>query len=288
MNPACIIDFNLNDSSQSITALLVRIQPVLSALDNEINDIPAINLEACGYIGPDAVAILASLVHQAKDSNRTLKLILPDEPPELVAFCAYAGLTTLITGSPLPDPNHPRCETIPLTLIGEHPYAHVERLVTLVRRHLPDLREDNAEYLRIAFGEVIQNVTDHAHSPFGAVVSARYFSGTRQIRVAIVDRGRGIPTTLRTRFPDLKRDSQTLDAVLEGQHSSKSRESNMGLGIHNLAQFTRLLGGDLVLVSGNAWAHTGSGIVSRSHDVNKWTFAGTGVFFMLRLDVVPS
>lgn len=207
--------------------------------------------------------------------------MLPASPPKLRAFCHYSGLSHLIDDTPAPDPNHPQCETVPLFQVRGHPAGEGERIVQLVARHT-ELSEDDANILRVAFFETIQNVVDHAQSPIGAVCSARYMTASRQVQVAVVDRGRGIPATLRRRHGSLQA-ADCLKNVLMGGYSSLSRDTNAGVGICNLAQWSRNMEGRLVLVSDTAWATTGHRQAVMGREPRSFRFRGTGVFFKVKL-----
>jgi hypothetical protein len=281
LNQVCAIDFNVDDTAQSIAALLVRLRPVTDALASGAQ-LPTINATTCQYLGPDAAAILAALWLRARAYGRTLAVALPQSPVALASFCRFVGLEQLLSGGPAPDRDHPENETHPITVARGSPGLWTQPIVTLVRRHA-EMGDDEEEYLRIGLHEVLQNVEDHARSSIGAVLCGKYFSASKQVRIAIVDGGEGVLAALRRTNPQLPDTKTALQKIIQGGYSSKSRDTNMGLGISNLAQFVRHLKGSLVIVSGDAIAETRSDKPVRVQSRPGMNYQGTGVFFSMRV-----
>lgn len=280
-NP-CVVDFNVDDTAPSIEALLVRIRPCLRAVDTMGFSLPVIDLRLCRYLGPAAAAILGALWHEAQRTDRSLSVVLPSSPPALAAFCGFSGLAAMMGAGTPPESDHPENETVPVTRLTDGPGLESEKLIRLVQRHAA-LGEDEAEYLRIAFNEVMHNVIDHASSPIGAVYCAKYFSKTGEVRLAVVDRGATIPEVLWRRHPQIAPSPAALRAVIRGGVSSKSRDNNMGLGISNLAAFAQTHAGRLGIVSRDAIAEVrADGRILTRSQVNLW-FRGTCVFLSMRV-----
>jgi hypothetical protein len=188
----------------------------------------------------------------------------------------------MLEGGAPPDTEHPENETLPITRLAAGPGLESEKIIRLVRRHAA-LGDDEAEYLRIAFNEVVHNVIDHAASPVGTVYCARYLSRTGEVRLAVVDRGATIPEVLWGRHPHLSPSQAALRAVIRGGVSSKSRDNNMGLGISNLAHFAQNHAGRLGIVSRDAVAEVrADGHVLTRSQTNLW-FQGTCVFLSMRV-----
>lgn len=261
--------------------MLVRLRPVTDAFETGVA-LPIINAVKCRYLGPDAAALLASLACRASHEKRQLTVHLPQEPAQLTSFCEFVGLRHLLSGGDPPDPQHPLNETLPLTQTRGSPGLWTQPLVSLVKRHV-EVGEEQEEYLRIGLQEVLQNVEDHARSQIGAMMCARYFDGLKQVRVAIVDAGDGVLRALRRTHPEIHDTKTALEKVLQGGFSSKSRDTNMGLGISNLALFVRLLEGSLVIVSGDAIAETRADRPVRVQTRPGMQLRGTGVFFSMRV-----
>ena len=157
-------------------------------------------------------------------------------------------------------------------------------LVRLVRSKFA-LSVDGEEHMRTCMHEVLQNTSDHAQSPIGGVLCARYMSGDRQVRVAVVDRGLGILQTLARRYSELTKDGDALVRVVQGGFTAKSTPRNLGVGLRNLAMFATGQGGRVTLVSGRGVLELDS--ISKPLRAETMTsrFQGTAVFFTLNVDL---
>lgn len=180
---------------------------------------------------------------------------------------------------PVPNPEHPECETIPLEQFHRASWDRSHRIIKLLQRHTT-LSTDAEDQIRICIQEVIQNIEDHAGSPIGGVMSARYFAHANEVRVGIVDRGVGIGTKLAAKYPDVTGSYMALSRVIQGGYSSRSRANNMGLGVSNLFALVKSAGGRIVVFSGDAYAMVHGGGSPTVHPL-PCGFPGTGVFFTL-------
>lgn len=273
----CRIDFSVDDQARSIRELVERVARVAdlpSSVEVEFD------LLKCRYLGPDAVALLGSVLLQRRRVKSRCAVLAPESPPELRAFLRVSGLEALWEKGELRpreagDDDKP---VLPLAQYDAARFQDADPIIQMLQRH-GTMRPEFDEYLRICVNEVLQNVQDHAKSPIGGLMIARFMKKAAEVRVAIVDRGNGICSTLRRRFPDTNAEN-VLPRVLGGNYTAASRENNLGLGLSNLAVIIKQLGGDLVIVSENSMAE-----VRRNHSREFHTlaarFQGTGVFFTL-------
>ena len=167
---------------------------------------------------------------------------------------------------------------MPLRRILAARWSDPTPIIQLVNHYLA-IAEEPEEYLRICVHEVIQNIEDHADSPIGGVMCARYMTSAQQVRVAIVDRGVGIYTTLKRQHADTTPEN-ALRRVLKGQFSAMSRPNNAGLGICNLTSMIEYLRGDFVIISEDATVEGRAGSVRKFSSLPN-RFPGTAVFFTL-------
>jgi hypothetical protein len=76
-----------------------------------------------------------------------------------------------------------------------------------------------------------------------------------EVRVAIVDRGRGIASTLRGQYPELRDAPEALRRVVQGGYTAKSRPNNMGVGISNFCSIVvQQLRGEVFIVTEDGFA----------------------------------
>ncbi len=233
----------------------------------------------CRYLGPWAASVLYSAFLIGLQRNQRPRVKLPKAPPPLVAYCSFSGMSHVFERQPLPNPDHPDCETIPLVRFNEASWNLPDGIIHLLARHT-ELHQESEDRIRTCVQEVTQNVVDHSRSPIGGVMSARYFENFNEVRVGIVDRGIGIGAALGARHPEVKDSMIALKRVIEGGYSSRSRPNNMGLGVSNLFALVRLVRGDMAIFSGDARAEVHGG---RAPNVETlpYFFPGTGVFFTL-------
>jgi len=241
-----------------------------------------LNLQNCGYLGPDAAALVYATYLNARISGRPGTVRLPDKPAALDAFNHFSGLKHLLHGGKRPNRDHPDCQTVPLNHFYQAVGNQADPILTLVRRHTT-LSKDAEFYLGSSFAEVVQNIEDHAGSPIGGVSCARYFSGSNQVRVAVVDMGDGIANTLSRKLGRIDA-VEALRLVVRGRVTSQSTERNQGLGISNLAGAVANTGGELMILSGLGAAQVSSKAREGEYTVLPIRFPGTGVFFKMNLD----
>ncbi len=272
----CKIDFNVNDDLSSVGAFLERLQ---HAFRREPIHQVQIDLERCQYLGPDAVACLAAVIAEQKHVGRRIRVQWPRGPRRLLEYCTYSGLRNLLeSGEVLAVPWNPAHNVLPLQQFKKASFRDADPVIALIQRET-SLSDDLQEYLRICVNEVVQNIQDHAASVVGGFLSARYMAGAQEVRVAIVDRGKGIRSTLSTRYADTD-DSNCLRRVLEGQYTAQSRINNAGLGLSNLRAIVSQLNGRLAIVAERSSAQ----VVPRQplrYNTMPFRFGGTAVFFTL-------
>ena len=277
-----VVDFQVDDRPRSICAFIERIAPILQ--ENERRPWH-LDLSSSTYIGPDAAAIMVVSVMEARRLGQMPRVTLPVNPIQLVAFCEFSGLMHYVEGMPFPTTD-PEGTATPIQILTQSSFNDPDPTIRLIRRNV-NLSDEAEELLSICINEIVQNVQDHAGSTVGCAMCARFMKGSNEIRVAIVDRGFGISTTLRRRHSELPNAQIALERVVEGGYSAKSRSNNMGVGISNLcAIVVNQLGGEIFIISedGFADAKAGRSLISRTLAVR---YPGTAVFFTLPVGKMP-
>lgn len=232
------------------------------------------------YIGPSAAAILVAAALRGATYGCVIRAVLPTSPPELAAYCELSGLNQFLAGAAPPPVERERSDTVPVMRFTHERADQAGPLIRLVRGHI-DVTEDEEDYLRIALGEMFRNVEDHAKSPVGGVWTARFVPHSHEVRVAIVDMGEGIATTLRRAHPEIPNAAVALQRALVGGVSAKSIETNQGLGISNLAGIVRALRGELLIVTDDVVAELKAGASEPTMEPLGFRFPGTAVMFTL-------
>lgn len=271
------LEGNLNDDSPDMHTLL-------RALDDAHRTTSdrkwRLNLRGCRYLGPWAVSVIAAAFDEGRRLEQNPRVVLPDSPPQLQSYCLFSGLAHRVGKGSIPTPEHPESETIPLEAFRTASWDRSNRIIRLLNRHT-HLAEDVEDQVRTCVQEVTQNIVDHAESPIGGIMSARYLSDSAEVRVGIVDRGVGILNSLRTKYPDIRTARMALQRVIEGQYSARSRPNNMGLGISNLFELVRHARGRIAVFTGDHFAEIHQPDQPVTFRDLGCVFPGTAVFFSL-------
>lgn len=243
------IDFDVNDSVESMRALLKRLFGEGSA-ESQLTADTVLDCSACGYLGPMAVATLTALREEA--AGRGIKISLePPTKPVLYAYCGYAGLLTGFKIGSVHSSNEGNTTT-PVRSFKGHPAGPMEEIVNLVQSQM-DLPEEGKTRLQLCLFELAQNVLDHSESTVGGFMSAKAFRNEREVRFAIADMGVGLRRALaqepRYRFAT---DKEALRNALIPGVTSKSSTHNMGQGLDTLSSIVKNNGGFLALFSQGA------------------------------------
>ena len=293
MRPVLVrLGFSVDDLGTAVEPFLRDVQPLLQAQHDWTLDLSGGGER--GYFGPTVAVVAAAAVLRARQLGRQASLILPQQPPALAAFCSFSRLVHLARGGAITEAVedlHAENETSGLHQFHKMNWGGSTPLVRLIRRHLPTLGNDDEDILRTCYSEIAQNIDDHARSPIGGIICARFFSGTGEFRIAVADLGDGIGEVLQRSEPrtgiKVKSDRHALELVIRGGVSSKSRPNNMGQGISNLALVAQGNGGVLRIFSRQAAA-----LVSADRQVVRelpqCAFPGTLVSLSLKVAPAPS
>ncbi|MBL0060890.1 MAG: hypothetical protein IPP40_05220 [bacterium] len=114
---------------------------------------------------------------------------------------------------------------------------------------------DSFSRIELALSEIMDNVKIHSQSPIGGCMVGQYYSRKKLIKIALCDLGVSIPFHLSQKRPysDGWNDEQLLaEAFKLGVTGTTERT---GLGLFEAAQFTRDLGGRLIVCSRSAVYH---------------------------------
>jgi hypothetical protein len=278
------LDANFNEDSRDIRLLLSKLTDIQHLSSNRNWQIRA---RKCRYLGPWAAAVLHATYLRGQLLAQSPKIQLPTEPPQLVRYCEFAGMSQAYNRGAAPTPEHPDCETIPLEQFHHASWDRSDRIIRLLRRHA-EIDADLEDQVRSCVQEIVQNTIDHAQSAIGGVMSAKFFNSSQDVRVGIVDMGIGISESLRRAYPDADIGPvNALQRVTKGGFTSRSRPNNMGQGISNLFSLVPSAGGRIAVFSRSASAESHApGETSISPEA--FDFPGTAVLFTLPIRVAST
>ncbi|MBY0308446.1 MAG: hypothetical protein K2Q09_06865 [Phycisphaerales bacterium] len=177
---------NYDDDARELRRLLSDLGPLHAAPRHQKW---RLRLQPVTYLGPGAIAVLSTAVLMGRHLRQAPKVVMPDGPRELLRFCDSCGFTR-----PVARAQHTAADdwdTMPLEQFATASWTLAGTVVALIQRHV-SLSTDDEEVLCMCINEVIQNVEDHAASRVGGVLAARWMGGRGEVRIAVVDRGKGV------------------------------------------------------------------------------------------------
>jgi len=244
--PTIRVDFSVDDTHSSIAALLQRVLAGGSQLAGDI----VVDLEACQFLGPSAVVILAGLRRRAEAQGSRLTIV-PPELPRLLNYCRYSGLLAEFGVGPPPEPHTENVTTPVRSFVREFPLTAINEVVLLAKREM-ELSRTAQDDLTLVLSELTQNVIDHSESSVGGFLSARAYKNVRDVRFAVADFGVGIRRTLARRF-DIATDRDAIRRAVQEEITSRSSVRNLGLGLAHLHEIVKITRGRMVMYSGHGY-----------------------------------
>ncbi len=150
---------------------------------------------------------------------------------------------------------------------------------------VPGMDEATAYPVQLCLNELLQNVFEWADSRIGCVVLTRWFNKARNVRIAVVDRGVGIPARLRRlQIAGLHRAKDAdviIAAVTRPQLTSRVGRAG-GLGLKTIHETVTQRGGRLTVIS--LGAKVAWNAKARTISRNPRFFRGTAIEIDFRPD----
>src|SRR5258708_3172127 len=149
--------------------------------------------------GPLGVALIATCFAMRRSAGRTTAFIPPIKQ-SASEFLHEIGFERIANGGAAAE------GTLELRQMHALDAMYTQDVANLLVRGVPGITEDNSYPIQLCLNELLQNVFEWSHSPVGCFVLTRWFKDSRSVRLAVVDRGIGIPAALRrARIQDLHR-----------------------------------------------------------------------------------
>ena len=273
------INQNINDNEYDFTFLLRQWHKVRHLQNDHVH----FNFEGCSFLQQNAVVFLGAMTRYAlsKDNNVIFHL----------AGLGSATLTNLEQNGFLHEMGADR----PPWNGNSIPYREDINFALDYGDYLADrwlgkgwlnIEPNLKSLITQTVIEAYLNVFDHAHSPIGVITCGQHYPNRRLLKLALVDLGYGIPTTVRNYLQDSSMSSsKALEWAFRQGNTTKDKTSGIarGNGLKILADFLRNNGGTLHIYSGN-----GSALVNKYQtrfDDRAIGFQGTFVQITLHTDV---
>lgn len=225
--------------------------------------------------GPFGVALIAACIAVRQIEGRATELKLPNDR-RAKEFASEIGLARFASGQ------RTGIGTLEVRQMRTLDAIYTEAVTSMLLRGVPGMTEENSYVIQLCLNELLQNVFEWAESPIGCTVLARWYLRTRSVRLAVVDRGIGIPAALRRKqVQDLHKatDADVIEAAFTRPRLT-SRENRVGgLGLKTIHEKVNERGGRLTVVSHSAKLTWTGGKLMRARSV---PMKGTGIEIDIR------
>ncbi|WP_121603768.1 ATP-binding protein [Virgibacillus sp. Bac332] len=190
------------------------------------------------FIEPAGVTILSNLFEWLRKRDVNSTITYPknssgkNNPIQFLDdsdfFIRYAGKN--LTSFP-----SPRQTTIPLKLIAYSDSPRwLEKEFSFWLSDQLDIPFSSLATIRICFGEIFNNIRDHAQENIGCIF-AQHYPNKNEVKITISDFGVGIPENIRKIRPSLQDHEAIFMAATEG-FTTKTSPRNLGAGLHTLIE----------------------------------------------------
>jgi hypothetical protein len=255
-----------------------------------------LDFSRAAFLAPWAITLFAlHALWLREESGNQVKVWL-DPSTQAGRYLAQAGLFELL--------DLPRPSDIPD--LSEGRMARLTRIqhsqdIPLFAKAVMGLLQIGDEELegavRYSLIELLRNVVQHAGSSVGGLSMAHFYPTTGLVEVVVADRGVGILSTLKNRYPELTTDLTAIKfAMLPhvsgtfGQNAYGSMSDNAGLGLFFIKEIASRAGGGFFLGSRSAlvdiWGNNDGSLGKRYQEAIRGGWPGTFALVQLRKDSI--
>jgi len=194
-------------------------------------------------------------LHVKSTSGRSVRLLTSPRNPANV-YLEGMGIRHVLDAGTSTDEWDESCQNTGLHVIRSH--ADVIRFVRSAVQLGRGPNDQTMDALRYGMAELGRNVVQHSQSESGGVAIAQYFPDRHAIQIAMCDSGRGVFSSLKSPYPELRGDMEALKfAVLPHvsgafRHGMYSAADNAGLGLFFSKEICWRADGTFWLVSGKS------------------------------------
>jgi len=211
----------------------------------------------CERFGPVGIALLAmACAARLERGEAAVELIAPENDGargylEEVRFAQFLesrprGYASTQEGTP----------AMRLLTMSGLAYSYPKEVAELITERVPGATEDASYPIQFCLNELLQNVFEHAFSKPGCITHARWYAAKKNVRLAVVDAGIGIPAALRRGKVEGMHKRSDADVIVaavtqEGLTSRKGGRKG-GLGLKLIRDFVLPRAGVLTVISHGA------------------------------------
>lgn len=208
----------------------------------------ALDFRQTTRFGPLGVALIAASIALRREVQSKTTLIMPDDERS-AGFCREVALDRFAAGQ------ETGLGTLEIRQMRALDAVYTGQVAEMLVRGVPGVTEESSYVIQLCLNELLQNVFEWSRSTIGCVVLARWFKKTRSVRLAVVDRGIGIPAALRAkqiRGLHKQSDAQVIEAAVTAEHLTSRANQVGGLGLKTVREVVCARDGRLTVISHGA------------------------------------
>lgn len=206
----------------------------------------------CERFGPFGVALLAASLARRSQAGLPPVEFVPPADATARAFLEETGFDRALRG--LAEQVSPT-NTLQVRQLRALDPQYIDEISGLLTERVPGFPERARFLIDLCLKELLQNVFEWAQSPIGCFVQTRWHARDRNLRLALVDGGIGIPASLRTRQIDnlqRARDEEIVIAAVLRKGLSARRGRPGGLGLKTIREIATDRQGKVTVISQGA------------------------------------
>ncbi|MBV9568807.1 MAG: sensor histidine kinase [Hyphomicrobiales bacterium] len=209
---------------------------VRAAIKNSPERVPeeiAFNFAELQFIKPSGIVFLSNFIHWLSKQGCKVRFEGLTADSSALRYLDDSLFFEQHSGKKLNQAAKPRSTTRPLVQIANREsYAWLDLNLVPWLSSQTGIPESSFLRLRTCLSEIFNNIQHHTKYDIGSVF-AQHFPTEGEIVIAISDFGCGIPTSVRTKLPELSDSDAILQAVREG-FTTRSIPTNKGAGLDYL------------------------------------------------------
>jgi len=248
------------------------------------------------FLAPWAITLFALHALWLHEKQGIQVKILLDPSRQAGRYLVQAGIFELLD-LPRPEgiPDLPEARTTRLTRI-----QHSQDVPTFAKTVMGILEIGDEELegaVRYSLIELLRNVVQHAGSPVGALSMAQFYPKTGLVDVVVADRGVGILSTLKPKYPEIATDLNAIKFSMLPHVSGtfppnayNTMSDNAGLGLFFIKEIASRAGGGFFLGSkmalADVWGTADGSLGKRYQVATRDGWPGTFALLQLRKDSI--
>jgi hypothetical protein len=230
---------------------------------------------------PLGLAMVASIVALRKEAGKAT-VVIPPNDADTRAFLDEVGFDGLVAG------RDARPGTLELRQMKALHATYTQQVVDLLAKRVSGaITAENGYPIQLCLNELLQNVFEWSASPIGCIIFCRWYRQTKSVRLAVVDRGIGLPAALRReKVQELQRatDAEVIEAAVSTPLLTSRRNRIGGLGLKTIRELVCDRNGRLTVVSLGAKVTWRGSRVTKFQNRTLDLFRGTAI----EIDIRPS